>query len=238
VWRSAKRRSVVLFLWAAAAVSCVVLQNRFFAYHWLIVHGPVALLGAIGFYRLFATPRDKAGVSHPHRLMYQSLAFMLMVVAVLHVTYRPVFESLNLLSYSTGFSTRDDYYATYGLPVDEINAADHIRSQSGPDERVVIWGWNTSILLLSNRRTVSRFGYSMPLLKGEGSPIRDSYRTEFLREINARPPEYIVVAPQAELILGAVYDLDSFPEFAEFVRSGYTLERTYKSFSIYRVNNR
>ena len=74
---------------------------------------------------------------------------------------------------------------------------------------------------MSERRVVSRFGFSMPLMIGEGLEIREKYRAELLDALNKTPPVYVVVAPQSEQIIGARLTIEDFPGLADFVRARY-----------------
>lgn len=236
LWRSNKTSAIVMILWLTFAAFCVILQGRFFKYHWVVIYPPVAFFCAAGFHALFF--RSNANVSdenvRPNQIL-QVAASILLLVVVFHVTVRPAFEVANGLLFIVNGISNEQYYAGYGVPGPDLQAAKYIQSKTEKNDRVFIWGWNISILYLSERQTVSRFGYSMPLLMGEGTKEREAYRQEFLNNLYADPPVYIVVAKQSDVILGRHYDLSSFGELAEFVSSRYVEEKTFGDLALYRI---
>jgi len=162
---------------------------------------------------------------------------MLLLVLVLHATIRPTFEVASWLRFGGDRVSRDEYYEGIGIPGSEIQAAEHIRARTEKDDGVFIWGWNIAILYLSERQTVSRFGYSMPLIMGEGTEQREAYRQEFLESLYRTPPVYIVVAPQSEVILSGVYDLNDFGELYDFVASRYVEEIRFGDLVLHRIKD-
>jgi hypothetical protein len=118
-----------------------------------------------------------------------------------------------------------------------MQAADYIRGRTKDGDRIVIWGWDAAILYLSGRQSVSRFGYSMPLVMGDGTKEREAYRLEFLTSLNADPPVYIVVGPLSDVILRRHYDLTDFSEFAGFISSRYVEEIRFGDLVLNRLTH-
>ena len=76
----------------------------------------------------------------------------------------------------------------------------------------------------------------MPLLDGEGTALRRRYRREFLADLQATRPVYIVVAPQAEKILGRNYGLADFPQLESLVVDCYRREAAFGELTLYRLS--
>ena len=93
--------------------------------------------------------------------------------------------------------------------------------ERGDPGSVFIFGWHSSVAWLSERPTVSRFGYSLPLLMGEGLELRSQYRTEAMAALEAAPPRYIVSGTQSEQIMGRRLTVADFPELAHFIATRY-----------------
>jgi hypothetical protein len=98
-----------------------------------------------------------------------------------------------------------------------------------------VFGWNTAIVYMSGHQNVSRFGYSMPLMLGEGTPVRERFRAEFMAALQATPPEWLVVAPQSTMILGKPYELSDFDAFDAFVQHTYAESARFGDLTVYRL---
>jgi hypothetical protein len=239
LWRSKKTSAIVMILWTIVAAFCVILQGRFFTYHWLVIYPPAAFFCAVGFHALFfrsstSAPNESLRPHGPLRV----IASMLLLVLIFHATVRPTLEVVNWLAFVSHRVSREQYYAGFGVPGPEMQAADYLLDRTGEDDRVFIWGWDTTILYLSDRQTISRFGFSMPLVMGEGTTQREAYRQEFLESLYTNPPVYIVVAPQSDVVLGGHYDLSNFGQLAEFVSSRYVEEKRFGDLALHRIVER
>jgi hypothetical protein len=206
LWRSARQAAaVVLGVWIAIGVGGVLLQNRFFAYHWLPMLPAATLLGAVGL-------RDAAIRARP-------LAYVLGGAILLHCLAPILPEQVRFLSWTLGRIDREAYYRAYGEAADDMRTVWWLREEARPGS-VYVFGWNTGVVWLSGRPTISRFGFSMPLLVPEGDG-RARYRDELLRALRTMPPQYIIDGVQSERILGRVLTVADFPAFADLLDSTY-----------------
>ena len=109
--------------------------------------------------------------------------------------------------------------------------ADHTR-----DYRL-IWVDNGSSE--ESRRSVQpifeRSEYRLPLWMGEGTAEQDRYRREFMGSLRQSPPDFIVVAPQAEPLVGRIVELEEFPELFAFIGERYVLDREIAGLVLYRL---
>jgi hypothetical protein len=143
-------------------------------------------------------------------------------------------EEARFVYWMTGAGTRDAYYDGYGEPGNDLRAIRWLRERGRPGD-VYLFGWQGAIPWLSERRVVSRFGFSMPLMIGEGLDVREKYRAELLDALRATPPEYILVAPQAEQIIGAKMTLEDFPDLANLVRTRYREVARFGTITIHEL---
>jgi hypothetical protein len=223
--RAYRGEMLALVTWAAVAIGGVVLQNKYFDYQWAPMFAPVVVLGVTGLHAVLTRGAERGAATW--------LALALSVLVFAHAAAQPAWQSAQWLTYVTGLRGRVSYYDTFGVPGWDVRMADYIQSHSAPDDRLVIMGWNIEVLYMTDRPTVSRLAYSLPLWMGEGTDLQNRYRAEFMRDLHRDPPQLIVVAPAAEPLLGRQVSLDEFPEFAAFL-SGYEREFEAGPLELYR----
>lgn len=235
LWGQNRAHTIVIVLWLLTAALCVIVQNRFFKYHWVLVYPPVAVFCASGFYAIFkeqTEPRAFPTIMGVPTL--RALGAALLLVLILHCTIRPALETVNWLAFVMQRVSTAQYYAGFGIPGNDMQAAEYIRARTNDQDRIVVWGWSIAISYLAGRQSVSRFGYSMPLLMGETTDVCNSYRQEFMAAVKATPPKYIVVGPLSDVILRKHYELEDFPEFAGFIASNYMQETQFGDLHLFR----
>ena len=227
-----------LLTWAAVAAAGVVLQNKFFDYQWAPLFPPIVILGAVGLHQaLVAAPSFSnvpgGGRENVDERTGPGLGHVLFCAILLHASIQPASEVVNWTSYMVGLRDKAAYYDTFGVPGPDYRMVDYIESIGGPEDRLFIMGWNIEILYMTGRETVSRLGYSLPVWMGEGTPLREQYRAELMRDLTTRPPEMIVVAPQAKRLLGETVTLEDFFEFNEFLANQYDPEARFGDLELY-----
>ena len=231
LWSKARSAALTLGVWIVLGVGLVLLQNRFFIYHWALIIPPTAILAAAGFDNLLRQPSGgHEALSRPHTV----LARLLLALVVFHAAVHPSFDMVYWFGYMAGAMSPVDYYRHFGYQGDELEAAQYIHAHTQADDRVAIWGWNLPIALLAKRQIVSRFSHSGPLVLGPGSPIRAAYRREFMQAMQATPPAYLVDGMHPANVVGPDHDLDSFPELAAFVREHYRRDARFGELQLYR----
>ena len=214
-WREDRVFSGVVLCWLGLALAAIVIQGRYFNYHWIPAIPPMVILAAYGFTRALDSGR---------RLVARG-ALGLLVISGLYAAAHPGVELARWAAWKAGITKTVDYYNAFGIPGPDIRAAEFIANHSNPDDGVVIWGWNASILFMADRKSPTRFGWSMPLMMGAGTGYREAFRKEFLCDLVSNPPRWIVVAPLSEKLLGGKFSERDFPAFARFLES-YYIEQT------------
>jgi hypothetical protein len=59
---------------------------------------------------------------------------------------------------------------------------------------VLVWGYDPAIHFLSDRRSATRFGYTLPLIgEGAAGSLVRKYRRELMADLRRRPPPWVVV---------------------------------------------
>ena len=221
LWKEHRPAAILLVGWTATTVLLVILQGRFYAYHWLPLLPAVTLLVAGALRDLFARAR--------------TVATTIAIVLVIGCAAPIGLEVARFVEWRAGVMDRARYYDDYGEPGAEMRAVDWLRS-SGRPGKIFAFGWLCSVAWLSERESVSRFGYSLPLMMGEGSDIRSRYRAELMAALLADPPAYVVVGALSERILGTRLTIEDFPELAAFVRVRYREVARFQTITIHEIN--
>lgn len=227
-WRQDRAQAAIILTWMGLALTGVLIQGRYFPYHWIPVIPPLVILATYGF---------SYALSFPGRATLRPAAYRfmsaLLVITALYAAAHPALETVRWLAWQVGLTSSEQYNDGFGIPGPDIRAARYLAEHSGADDGVVIWGWNASILFMSGRQSPTRFGWSMPLMLGEGTAFRAAYRREFLCDISRDPPRWIVNAPQSERLLGGHFTVDDFPEFAALLNRHYRVRSTISDLVLY-----
>jgi hypothetical protein len=181
-----------------------------------------AILGTVGFSGILSRTR--------------TLGYVIGGVTLIHCVTPIILEEIWFVGWMSGRLDRADYYAAYGGPGDEMKAVQWFNDQGKPGT-VFVFGWHSGVAWLSGRQTVSRFGYSLPLMMGDGLEIQSHYRAEVLENLNATPPRYILVGTQSEQILGNRAALIDFPELASIVRRRYRQIARFGNLIIHEIHS-
>lgn len=239
VVRLARRDRVAtatLGAWAALALAGVVLQNKFFDYQWIPIFPPLVIFGVIGLRSALASVAPTPGVPDARGSISVGLGHALFLVVLVHASIQPAFEVANWASYVVGLRDKEAYYDTFGVPGADLRMVEHIEANSEPEDRLIVLGWNLEILYMTDLPTVSRLAFSLPVWMGEGTALREEYREELMRDLRATPPELIVVAEQAEPLIGRPVSLDDFRAFSDYLAERYRPEVEFGPLALYRLN--
>ena len=126
---------------------------------------------------------------------------------------------------------------------ESYEVAAYLRARTRPDERIQVWGYESLVYYLADRRAASRFQMTHPLVMRvpgeELTPMQLRWRAEFLEDVSLRPATYIVVvrqdnwwwAPEEQT---SEQLLDDFPEWQRIIERDYEREHIIGRFLIYR----
>ncbi len=241
--RWSKIPALLFAFWFGLGLASVIVQRKYFAYHWFPLFPCLAAGTAMALRHaeamLVLTSR-RWGI----RFSVTHFAFLWFALLYLPFTSYPVRQ---WLSYATGHISKGQYLSDFGVNrkgnywFPRIQAiADYVHERTTPDQPVLVWGFEAGINYLSDRLSPSRFEYAYPLQAAAGGPFRTAYRVEFMEKVRAHPPAYIVVADlDGNLLIGASSKqaLDGFPELKELMRERYTLETTIYDWDLWRLKS-
>lgn len=245
LWGAERRHRVMLFLGYLGSLYAVFVQGTFAGYHYL----PGLAIGAILIGNMSSQVSDLLFKQRRFPIigkawMLRDVAVAALILLALVVYIKPTtirnFVSLRFLErplpneYRNGnvFDVTEDY-----------DVADYLKSRTEPSEPIQVWGYETLVYYLAERRAASRFQMTTPLVMrtaGQSlSPLQQKWRQEFMNDMMQQRPRYVAVvrndnwwwAPNNK---SSEELLNDFPEWKGFIDSHYRLEHTIGKFLLYQ----
>ncbi len=238
---TAVERTVALHLAGVLAMGLVgiVLQNKFFDYHFGAVMPLTGLLAGWGYARAWSRLRSK-----PLGLAVVgggSAAILMGFVPTrekgpAELWHRCAVRAQLWQDPDGTLDLRDELYSYPGSPAGpRRRAADWIRSHTGELDTIFVWGFEPGIYQQSGRRPASRYIYNVPQrVEWDADPARAT----LLSDLRANPPAAVVVQSGDALPWVTNNDEDSrsalsgFPELEGWLRTGYVSAETIGPFEI------
>ena len=233
----------LLLLWTLAAYLHVFLQMKFFSYHWVVLLGPLSVLAGMGVAAIFP---ERPRVSGP---LLPVAAALLLGALLIGSLYEPARRYQREALYDLGLIQAGDFYRPYGKWGEgdiciqaEQAAAQYLRWHTDPQDRVLVFGLEPAINFLAERRPPTRFAYDQPLTadpRGNAgfAAYQAGLRREFLGDLQAHPPVYVVVV---EKDVTSVEPIESyqqmlaFTDFHDWLERNYFLETKIEHYFMYR----
>jgi hypothetical protein len=232
LWQTNRWHAGLFLAWGGGAIVALVVQGKFFPYHFASLYPPAAVLSAIALSITWRN-RNRVGIAVCGVLIFLSTA---------GPAYRLSREGVTTTTgwlrgereWTPETATRAFSFYRNGGPLDRI--AERVQRESKPEETIQMWGQSAGLYILSGRRPPTRFGMSQPLVAGARSGFRQRYREEFLRIVGGRPPRYVVARSPSSCAKHPddLWCLSSFPSLARMVATRYTLQTTVDEFALYR----
>jgi len=225
-FRAAKNwRQPGMFLalaWLIAGILEIILQARFFLYHFLVLIPAASLIIALG---------AQAGRSKPAAAwrIISAIIALAWIVLSLRLYYSNQYH-YQTWDYLTGRISRNQYLSLFQEPGEgnkkdfsalaDYVVAGWIRERTRPDDYVLIFGYEPLINYLSARRSPSRFHSDYPLdLEARtelAKRMQSKWRGIFLSELKNRKPKLVVLAHNDINALEPEDSYDQALKFAEF----------------------
>lgn len=221
----------------------------FFTWSWLAVSAAAALLGGRTYGHYFiqiAPPASIIAGRAASFLVKQGNSFRLLKVsAVLSVCITLFFFASRVnIDETYRFIKYDNWKA---LPVFR-SAADYVRANTKPGDRIYVWGWGTPVYIYSDRRCSSKvlianyvsgksFGSSGDYKVSMDHTFLAMMRESFIREFTESPPELFLDTEKSGLFGYAHFPVKVFPELYNFIMEHYNIETEVQGITIYRLNH-
>ena len=237
LYRTQPRVFRTLATWVVLGAALVMLQNKYYMYHWHIILPPMAVFAAAGLHAVLSRPARVVGNEA------RMLAVALAGVIVVHAALRPALRLLDDVRYAVGMMDTQAYYGRFHSdsfqPAAIHQVGSYIRGRTTEADRLAIYGFDAGILYESGRQSAFRLaGWSWPVTEGEWSPRRAEYRREYMKSMEATRPTYVVVNRGAGSKESEAARLPShlteFPELAAHIQSRYRFEQHFAHYSLYR----
>ena len=244
-WR---RERIMLWLGYTGSLYAIFVQGTFAGYHYL----PGLAIGAVLVGSLYSfaansllSSRD-VSVAAWREPVQHVVAWVLLAGAALFYMRNAPFSRLMTLQFLKPPEANEFRNQTVFDFTESYDVAAYLRERTQPDERIQVWGYESLVYYLANRRAASRFQMTHPLVMRvpgkDLTPMQIRWRAEFLGDVTLRPPTYIAVvrqdnwwwAPEEQT---SEQLLDDFPEWKRIIERDYTLEHTIGRFLIYRRTN-
>jgi 4-amino-4-deoxy-L-arabinose transferase-like glycosyltransferase len=233
------RVTFIIHSWWAVAFVQLVLQNKYYPYHYLPLLAPSAVVMA----RLAGRLGSVLGATLPGRWPMR-WGFNVMVAALfLAAWFGAGFADLQRtgLKVLTGKSSLDGVYRTfaqgdYSVAAD-LDVARYLAGHTAPSATLFVWGFEPAVYFLARRTCASRFPYDFPLYGNFPWP---ELRNELMGELTAHPPAYFVVVRNDAMpaVTGSQDDsyaaLTRFGTLREFLAGGYEFDTSIEDFGVFR----
>jgi len=241
MWSKNRSAFVIIASWAALSMACVIIQNKYFYYHWIPFFAPLSIAAGAGVSRLSETGTTGAHEHLKARMVSRVLVPLFLVV----VSIGPLFGIRAWLKPVIGAGTWNEYYDKLGKYgggdvsfLADREVSEYIAVKTGGRDKVLVWGLEPVIYYMSGRQSPTRYGFVQPLVGDDNNVYQDRNRKRFMQELDENPPAYIVVidndATSVTRKTSRQY-LDDFPELTFYISRGYVLDKRIEDFEIYRM---
>jgi hypothetical protein len=236
------------FWWLVGQGLCiglaVALQHKSFKYHYAAGFPVLALAAGWGWTELWKVATASGWrYSSIFLIAFGATYFMRFPVTDLTGTiheraWNRIQNLLRVQDLETRREVRHEMYAVR-KDFDLANAekvAKWVKQRVEPDETFLLWGCDSIIYWLSERRPATRFIHNIP----QRSPWQEvQARRQFMEDIERNRPSVIVVQ-RGDVVASVVGEhidsagaLRSFSEFSNYLRTGFKRERTIGNFDVY-----
>lgn len=243
--RDGDRRVREIALIGLTAYLGVLIQAKFFWYHWLAVLPFACLLGGKGLADI-AIPlfRRRSRVAALAGTAAILVGLLLVTPAVTDTALQ---QWQGVAGYYGGPARREAYNNQFGsyssgpysyLADDQV--ARYIQARTTSHDTIYVYGYEALIYLVSGRESASRFIYVFPVI----SPWAPAaWRAGFVNELETKAPRYILVqsGQGAPWIDGLHEDTGEYAahdaDLQRILASRYVLETQIQAFTIYRLRD-
>ncbi|MEJ2745345.1 MAG: glycosyltransferase family 39 protein [bacterium] len=233
-------------LWILAALINLYVQNKFYIYHFAPLVAPLA----IGASSALAFPFRKR-YAKPIRGIVALMLALAVAIPFFKVNGRYNLYCIKVYKDSARAvvdrllkgKALNDYYANtwfisddFSFSADQV-VAEYVKNNTGPDDTIFIWGCETSVYYLADRKNASRFIHNFPFLC-DWTPPR--FGDELLSDLNKNKPRLILVLRNdpAWWATGTYEDslerLRRYPALERFIADNYAFDRGIEDFLIFR----
>ncbi|GEM_PF-3524446 len=240
-------RPVLMFTWLAVSVLMVLVQRKYFLYHFFMIIGPGVVLGARGFGVAVDYARGRSVIA-PRVVAVLAILLWTGAGAVsLFGKYMHTPRHFRSFEFLSGEIDKWQYFGRFIDPKGDLSlyedraVARYVRDRTVPDEKFLVWGFEPLVNFWAVRFAPTRFNSDYPLTfrpqRETTRRLRKKWRAIFMEDIKKTPPTYIAVVHRDCNALeneDSATQLKDFPEFKRFIHEKYFHETTIGDFELYR----
>lgn len=216
---------LLVWLWLGAALIAVAVGKRFYDHYFILLTPPLALLAATalpGWLHTAAPAR--------RTILVVFLSIVTVGFTVARFAVHPVIQRLHIEDMAT--------YEPYGR---------FLRAQTGPQDRLLVWGYSPAIYWYADRLPATRFMWS-DLLVGRvpGAPnTAEAIRRApefvnplawdlFLQDLARHPPAMIIDIAPTGLHHYEGYPMTNYPRLMAFVQAHYEPQPAFQGAPVWK----
>jgi hypothetical protein len=221
----------------------VLIQAKFFLYHWLAVLPFAALLGGRGL--VACAEYLGCGRRGARSLVGFGAVLALLVFLSPAITDSTLHQWRGVQQYYAGKASRSRFNNEFGpyaggtysyLADDQVGR--YVQSHTQDGDTIYVYGYEALVYLIAGRESASRFFYVFPVISAWAPP---RWRVEFMQDLYARSPRYILIQANegAPWITGLHEDTAHYAahdaELQQLLAARYEPDVTIEDFSLYRL---
>ncbi|HVU14783.1 MAG TPA: glycosyltransferase family 39 protein [Phototrophicaceae bacterium] len=224
--RRINRRSLwwIVLVWLIAGTAIMLIQLKFYDYHWLPMLPPLALIGAAGIEAVIEVVRNRGGA---RRAVPLQTAIRGIIALALLVAMTGVIWSL-ALPYLTGREDQVAYYHHFQagefVADESLEVADFLRQRVAPGDSLFIWGFRPEVYYLSQLNPAVRFIFQFPLV---ANWYPQEWKKETVDILWAALPPYVLVLQADYMPWVTGNDQDSNTDLQQYTELNNWLEYNY-----------
>lgn len=238
-----RRLTLWFLLWLGGALLALVVQAKFYDYHWLPLLPPLALLAGDALKRLgdllarvlaqFSQKFDESIVQ------IRGIIIGLTTLALLALMGGTILS--RTLPYLSGAQSQADYYATFRggefVADESLQVAEYLRARVVPGDSLYIWGFRPEVYYLSGLNPATRFIFQFPLV---AAWYPQTWRDENVEVLWAALPPYVLILQGDYMpwVTGVDHDshtlLQAYTELNNWLIANYEQEAQIGNFLIWK----
>ena len=247
-WRRDFKRLVPVLLAAAAALATTVAQVRFHSYYFQVCFPFFAIIWAYLVLKLVEITRWLTRVL---KIQRRGLIATLLWILAMNIAFLPIPEQvtgliLDYVAFQQWCTQRETFYADYPNQISiellrgQMDVINYVKRNTKPSDSIFLWGSNSLIYFLTDRRPPTRFVLNLGVMAKWGEP---SWKEEIVDAVEAARPTLIIVTQGDELPTITYVKLDSeqylsrsFPRLNTYITQNYKIAANFDHFVIYKAN--
>lgn len=236
--KSPGRAEFAILVGATVSFGVVVVQNKFFRYHWECTQPFLAALAGVGLAQILADyehvrPRMLAATTGSVALLWAIAASGSHFVNGIRLAARLDPHDAYLQRFADPRKSRD--YS----PLETNQAAQWLNGRLRPGEKVAVWGFEPGIHLKTDTRAPSRFFFDVPVV----APFAPSrWRREYAADLEREAPGWFIVVRNDAIpwASGRAEDSERLlaedPVLRQILRRRYRFVHRTNDFAFYRLS--